>query len=361
MPLPAWTPDGPDLVIHAENLEAVRALPDGAFQLIYLDPPFNTGRTQERQNLTVTRTPDPEPEDEAEATETEAARIDATPPALAPASTATPEPVRPPGARLGFHGRSYDSVKGMLYGFDDSFADYWDFLEPRLIEAWRLLDPTGTLYLHLDYREVHYAKVVLDALFGRRSFLNEIVWAYDYGAKSRRRWPAKHDTILVYVKDPIRYRFDSEGVDREPYMAPGLVTPEKRERGKLPTDVWWHTIVSPTGREKTGYATQKPLGVLRRIVQASSRPGDWVLDFFAGSGTTGAAARELGRRFVLVDENPQALEVMRARLADGGTVFVEPDGSGRRLTPARCPTPAARARTAARAWRPPSAAGGRRP
>ncbi|MBE3079556.1 site-specific DNA-methyltransferase [Clavibacter michiganensis subsp. michiganensis] len=327
-------------MIHAENLEAVRALPDGAFQLIYLDPPFNTGRTQERQNLTVTRTPDPAagPDADAESVADPAIALDAaaapapgtaaeraTPVALAPASTATPEPVRPPGARLGFHGRSYDSVKGMLYGFDDSFADYWDFLEPRLIEAWRLLDPTGTLYLHLDYREVHYAKVVLDALFGRRSFLNEIVWAYDYGAKSRRRWPAKHDTILVYVKDPVRYRFDSEGVDREPYMAPGLVTPEKRERGKLPTDVWWHTIVSPTGREKTGYATQKPLGVLRRIVQASSRPGDWVLDFFAGSGTTGAAARELGRRFVLVDENPQAVEVMRARLAGGGTVFVEPE------------------------------------
>lgn len=364
MPLPAWTPDGPDLVIHAENLEAVRALPDGAFQLIYLDPPFNTGRTQERQNLTVTRTPEPEPALASEAEPPDPASVPdasdpgaapdaaahaaaptATPPALAPASTATPEPVRPPGARLGFHGRSYDSVKGMLYGFDDSFADYWDFLEPRLIEAWRLLDPTGTLYLHLDYREVHYAKVVLDALFGRRSFLNEIVWAYDYGAKSRRRWPAKHDTILVYVKDPLRYRFDSEGVDREPYMAPGLVTPEKRERGKLPTDVWWHTIVSPTGREKTGYATQKPLGVLRRIVQASSRPGDWVLDFFAGSGTTGAAARELGRRFVLVDENPQALEVMRARLAGGGTVFAsadaDPTGStAKAKAPAKARAPA---------------------
>ncbi|WP_370531967.1 site-specific DNA-methyltransferase [Clavibacter sp. VKM Ac-2872] len=356
MPLPAWTPDGPDLVIHAENLEAVRALPDGAFQLIYLDPPFNTGRTQERQNTTVTRTPDPVPEAEAEpgvepvteaaaAAGTGAAAVAsaadaAAPPALAPESAATPEPVRPPAARLGFHGRSYDSVKGMLYGFDDSFADYWDFLEPRLIEAWRLLDPTGTLYLHLDYREVHYAKVVLDALFGRRSFLNEIVWAYDYGAKSRRRWPAKHDTILVYVKDPVRYRFDSEGVDREPYMAPGLVTPEKRERGKLPTDVWWHTIVSPTGREKTGYATQKPLGVLRRIVQASSRPGDWVLDFFAGSGTTGAAARELGRRFVLVDENPQAIDVMRARLAGGGTVFVTTDADPTARGPKPAPPPA---------------------
>jgi site-specific DNA-methyltransferase (adenine-specific) len=340
VPPPAWTPDGPDLVIHGENLEAVRALPDGAFQLIYLDPPFNTGRTQERQNMTVARRadPDPAPDVDAAVADTAGAAAPASSSAsaaLAPASTATPEPVRPPGARLGFQGRSYDSVKGLLYGFDDSFADYWDFLEPRLIEAWRLLDPTGTLYLHLDYREVHYAKVVLDALFGRRSFLNEIVWAYDYGAKSRRRWPAKHDTILVYVKDPIRYRFDSEGVDREPYMAPGLVTPEKRERGKLPTDVWWHTIVSPTGREKTGYATQKPLGVLRRIVQASSRPGDWVLDFFAGSGTTGAAARELGRRFVLVDENPQALEVMRTRLAGGGTVFVAPgiDGDMRPVAP----------------------------
>ena len=311
MPLPAWTPDGPDLVIHAENLEAVRALPDGAFQLIYLDPPFNTGRTQERQNLTVTRTPDPEAEPEDGS-----AGAAATPPALAPASTATPEPVRPPGARLGFHGRSYDSVKGMLYGFDDSFADYWDFLEPRLIEAWRLLDPTGTLYLHLDYREVHYAKVVLDALFSRRSFLYEIVWAFDYGAKSRRRWPAKHDTILVYVKDPTRYYFDSSTVDREPYMAPGLVTAEKVARGKLPTDVWWHTIVSPTGREKTGYPTQKPEGILRRIVQASSREGDWVLDFFAGSGTTGAVAQALGRRFVLVDQNPEAIQVMRDRLPD---------------------------------------------
>ena len=184
----------------------------------------------------------------------------------------------------------------------------------------RLLDERGTLYLHLDYREAHYAKVVLDALFGRECFLNEIIWAYDYGGKARNRWPAKHDTILVYVKHPKRYYFDSDAVDREPYMAPGLVTPEKAERGKLPTDVWWHTIVSPTGHEKTGYATQKPVGILRRIVQASSAPGDWVLDFFAGSGTTGAVAAALGRRFVLVDENPEAIEVMRARLPEA-TVF----------------------------------------
>ena len=174
----------------------------------------------------------------------------------------------------------------------------------------------GTLYVHLDYREVHYVKVLLDAMFGRECFLNEIVWAYDFGGRTTRRWPAKHDTILVYVKDPTAYHFNSQDVDREPYMAPGLVGPEKAARGKLPTDVWWHTIVSPTGREKTGYPTQKPAGVLRRIVTASSRPGDWVLDFFAGSGTTGAVSAELGRRFVCVDSNPEAVEVMRLRLPD---------------------------------------------
>ena len=276
-----WTEDGDDLVVHGDNLEALAQLPDGAFRLSYLDPPFNTGRSQTRQTITTARV----------------------------AAGAT-------GDRVGFKGRNYETTKGLLYSYSDSFADYWSFLEPRLVEAWRLLDDTGTLYLHLDYREVHYAKVVLDALFGRECFLNEIVWAYDYGARTKRRWPAKHDNILVYVKDPARYFFDSAGVDREPYMAPGLVTPEKAALGKLPTDVWWHTIVSPTGREKTGYATQKPEGILRRIVQASSEPGDWVLDAFAGSGTTGAVARALGRRFVLVDENPQAIEVMRARLGE---------------------------------------------
>ncbi|TMD03378.1 MAG: site-specific DNA-methyltransferase, partial [Chloroflexi bacterium] len=185
---------------------------------------------------------------------------------------------------------------------------------------------TGTLYVHLDYREVHHVKVLLDELVGRERFLNEIIWAYDYGARSTRRWPAKHDNILVYVKDPDVYWFDSAEVDREPYMAPGLVTAAKASRGKLPTDVWWHTIVSPTGREKTGYPTQKPEAVLRRIVAASTRPGDCVLDFFAGSGTTGAAAIRLGRRFVLVDDNPEAFEVMRKRLGDAGIDYVR--GSG---------------------------------
>ncbi len=272
----AWNPDGPDTIVLGDNLAATALLPDAAFRLIYLDPPFNTGRVQRRQSLSTTRTPE--------------------------------------GARQGFGGNNYDTVKGMLSRYDDRFDDYWAFLEPRLAEAWRLLDERGTLYLHLDYREAHYAKVALDALFGRDSFLNELIWAYDYGAKSTRRWPAKHDTILVYVKNPETYYFDSESVDREPYMAPGLVTPEKVARGKLPTDVWWHTIVSTNGSERTGYATQKPEGVLRRIVQASSAPGDRVLDFFAGSGTTGAVARALGRRFLLVDESPDAVAIMRARL-----------------------------------------------
>jgi site-specific DNA-methyltransferase (adenine-specific) len=265
--------------VLGDNLAVTATLPDGSVRLIYLDPPFNTGRTQRLQQISTTRAHDGT------------------------------------GSRVGFKGRSYDTVKGALTRYDDTFADYWAFLEPRLAEAWRLLDDRGTLYLHLDYREAHYAKVALDALFGRDCFLNELIWAYDYGAKSTRRWPAKHDTILVYVKDPARYLFDSAAVDREPYMAPGLVTPEKAARGKLPTDVWWHTIVSTNGSERTGYPTQKPLGILRRIVQASSAPGDLVLDFFAGSGTTGAAAIELGRRALLVDQNPDAVAVMRARLS----------------------------------------------
>ncbi|WP_353815319.1 DNA-methyltransferase [Agromyces sp. SYSU T00266] len=293
--------DEPDRVIHADNLDVLRSFPDGRFTLVYLDPPFNTGRSQARQSLRHVRRGGADAAAGASVTDRD--------------DVAEPAPPR----RLsvtGFAGNRYERIRGDLLRYDDRFDDYWGFLEPRLVEAWRLLADDGTLYLHLDYREAHYAKVLLDALFGRECFLNELIWAYDYGAKSKRRWPTKHDTILVYVKDPEAYFFDSEAVDREPYMAPGLVTPEKAARGKLPTDVWWHTIVSPTGREKTGYPTQKPEGVLRRIVQASSRPGDWVLDAFAGSGTTGAVARSLGRRFVLVDEHADAIEVMRRRFAD---------------------------------------------
>ncbi len=266
-----------DLVLLGDNLELLPELDDGIFQVAYLDPPFNTGRVQRRRTL-------------------------ATVPAAG-------------GDRTGFQGRRYATSLLAESSYADEFDDYLGFLEPRLLEARRLLSESGTLYLHIDYREAHYVKLLLDGVFGRESFLNEIIWAYDYGARPRRRWPAKHDTILVYVKDPDRYWFDAEAVEREPYMAPGLVTAEKAARGKLPTDVWWHTIVSPTGKEKTGYPTQKPEGILRRIVQASSKPGDWCLDCFAGSGTLGAVAAALGRRFVLIDSNPEAVAVARRRVA----------------------------------------------
>src|SRR3954447_13631854 len=265
-----------DRIVLGDNLDVLRTLPDGGFQLVYMDPPFNTGRTQARRTLATTA-------DDS-------------------------------GDRTGFAGRRYRSRLLAESSYRDGFDDYLAFVAPRLEETRRVLAESGTLYFHIDYREAHYVKLLLDELFGRACFLNEIIWAYDYGARPKRRWPAKHDTILVYVKDKDAYHFDSAAVDREPYMAPGLVTAEKAARGKLPTGVWWHTIVSPTGREKTGYPTQKPLGILRRIVQASSRPGDWCLDPFAGSGTLGVAAAELGRRYVLVDSNPDAVRVMEARL-----------------------------------------------
>ena len=257
-------------------------MPDSSVQLVYIDPPFNTGRSQVRTNRK--------------------SRVSET-------------------GRVGFQGRRYEQIVETVLSYDDAFADYWSFLEPRLEEAWRLLKDSGTLYLHLDYRESHYAKVLLDALFGRECFLNEIIWAYDYGARSKSKWPAKHDNILVYVKNPDNYYFDSSSVDREPYMAPGLVTKEKAELGKLPTDVWWHTIVSPTGKEKTGYPTQKPEGILRRVITASSKPDDLVLDFFGGSGTTAAVAYQLGRRFITMDQNPESINVIKARLEKLGAVF----------------------------------------
>jgi site-specific DNA-methyltransferase (adenine-specific) len=265
------------VILLGDNLPLLRDLEDGSVQMVYADPPFNTGRTQARKTLATVANTD--------------------------------------GDRTGFGGRRYATTLLAESSYKDSFEDYLGFLEPRLAEIRRILDPTGTLYLHLDYREAHYAKLLLDELFGRECFLNELIWAYDYGAKPRRRWPPKHDTILVYVKDPGDYYFDCDAVEREPYMAPGLVTAEKRARGKRPSSVWWHTIVSPTGREKTGYPTQKPEGIVRRMVQASSAPGDVCLDPFAGSGTLGAVAAALGRRYLLIDDNPEAVAVMRKRLA----------------------------------------------
>jgi site-specific DNA-methyltransferase (adenine-specific) len=265
-----------DLLIAGDNAAVLTALPEGAFDLIYMDPPFNTGRTQARRTMSATADPD--------------------------------------GAHVGFGGRRYATSLLSRLVYDDAFGDYLAFLEPRLRQSRDLLAPHGTLYFHIDYREAHYCKLLLDEVFGREAFLNELIWSYDYGAKPRRRWPAKHDTILVYVRTPGAHHFDCEAVEREPYMAPGLVGPEKAARGKRPTDVWFHTIVPTNGGEKTGYPTQKPEGILRRIVAASSRPGGWCLDPFAGSGTLGAVCKKLGRRFVLVDHNPEAIAVIRARL-----------------------------------------------
>ena len=275
-------------ILLADNLLALRDIESQSVDLIYVDPPFNTGRRQTRPQLRTVR-------DET-------------------------------GDRTGFGGRRYRTERvtgeGSGAGYLDQFDNFLGFLRPRMEEAYRILTPTGSLFFHIDYREVHYCKVMLDEIFsqegplsGRDCFQNEIIWAYDYGARSRKKWPAKHDNILWYTKDPKRYTFHLDECDRIPYMAPGLVGEEKAARGKTPTDVWWHTIVSPTGKEKTGYATQKPLGVLERIVKVHTSPGETVLDFFAGSGTSGEAAAKHGRQFILIDENPQAVKIMKRRLA----------------------------------------------
>jgi len=262
-------------IYFGDNLSVLKGLPADSVDLIYIDPPFNTGKVQSRTRL----------------------------------STVSDEN----GDRRGFQGKRYRTVKLGTKEYADVFDDYMAFLEPRLEEARRVLKVNGSLFFHIDYREVHYAKVLLDMIFGRDSFLNEIIWAYDYGARSKTKWPAKHDNILWYAKDPSNYQFRVDECDRIPYMAPSLVGAEKTRLGKTPTDTWWHTIVSPNGREKTGYPTQKPRGIVDRIVKVHSRPGDLLLDFFAGSGTLGESAMALGRRCILVDDNPEALRVMERR------------------------------------------------
>ena len=264
-------------IILSDNLPVLRAMDAESVQLIYIDPPFNTGKIQSRTRIRVERDPE--------------------------------------GDRTGFQGERYRTTTVGKSGYADHHEDYPGFLRPRFEEARRVLAPNGSFFLHIDYREAHYCKILLDEIFGRASFMNEIIWAYDYGARSKRKWPAKHDTIFWYAKDPRAYTFNFDEMDRIPYMAPGLVGKAKAARGKTPTDVWWHTIVSPTGMEKTGYPTQKPLGVLERIIRVHSNPGDTVLDFFAGSGTTGEAAARHGRNYILVDSSPEAARVMADRLA----------------------------------------------
>lgn len=275
-------------IILADNMAVLPSFKSESVDLIYVDPPFNTGKIQERVSVRAVQDED--------------------------------------GDRIAFQGKRYRTIDLGRKGFADVYDNYLAFMEPRLLETYRLLKPEGSFFLHVDYREVHYLKVLLDHIFGRRSFVNEIIWAYDYGGRPKTRWPAKHDTILWYAKDPRRYTFCYEEIDRIPYMAPSLVGPEKAARGKTPTDVWWHTIVGTNSREKTGYPTQKPLGVLKRIVNVHSRPGDLVLDYFAGSGTAGEAAARLGRNFVLIDSSPDACRIMARRLA-----WAAPDLEGFRL------------------------------
>ncbi len=264
-------------IYFGDNIEILKTICDGTVALIYIDPPFNTHKQQVRTRIRTIKDPQ--------------------------------------GDRKGFMGTSYRTEAVGTRKYADIFDDYESFIRPRLEEAYRILAPNGSLYFHIDYREVHYCKVWLDQIFGRECFINEIIWAYDYGGKPKSKWPAKHDNILFYVKDPQHYTFNVHDIDREPYMAPGLVGPEKAERGKLPTDTWWWSIVGTNSKERNGYPTQKPLGIINRIVRASSNPGDVVMDFFAGSGTVGESCLKLGREFILMDSNPQAMEVMQKRFA----------------------------------------------
>ncbi len=274
---------GLNRIIHGDNLDVLAGLPDAFARLIYIDPPFNTGEVQRRRRVVGTG-------DEG-------------------------------GNRApGFHGRRYVTKAVASPRYRDDFDDYLGFLMPRIEAGLRCLTADGSLFVHLDYREVHHVKVALDGLLGRERFINEIIWAYDFGGRPKRRWPSKHDTILWYVMDPERYIFNFEAMDRLPYMAPRLVTPEKVALGKTPTDVWWQTIVPTNSREKTGYPTQKPLALLERIVRVHSNPGDVVLDSFAGSGTTGEAAARHGRGYVLIDHSEEAVGVMQRRLGVGDGV-----------------------------------------
>lgn len=262
-------------VFFGDNLLLLKELPSNSIELIYIDPPFNTGKIQRRDNFKVIKSKNKK--------------------------------------NNGFKGLGYDLKKTSTNQYLDKFEDFYNFILPRLEEAYRVLSENGSLYLHIDYREVHYIKIMLDKIFGRESFINEIIWAYDFGARAKKRWPAKHDNILFYAKNPKHFTFNTEHLDREPYLAPGLVTPDKAALGKLPTDVWWHTIVSPTGKEKTGYPSQKPEAIIKRIITASSNPKDTVLDFFAGSGTTGIVAKKLDRNFILADSNQQSIDVIKNR------------------------------------------------
>ena len=263
-------------ILSGDNLPHLKKMAAESVSLVYIDPPFNTGKIQRRTRI----------------------------------KTAAAEN----GDRTGFGGRRYRTEVVGESGYADSFADFCGFLRPRLAEAHRILRADGSLFFHIDWRESHRCRLLLEEIFGADNCINEIIWAYDFGGRGKNRWAMKHDTIYWFAKDPQNYIFNYDAIDRIPYMAPGLAGAEKAARGKTPTDVWWNTIVATNGREKTGYPTQKPLAILDRIVRVHSRAGDTVLDFFAGSGTTGEAALRNGRKCVLVDKNPEAIRVIKHRI-----------------------------------------------
>lgn len=238
-------------IIHSYFRKAFEEDENGICSLIYIDPPFNTGDTQ----------------------------------------------------KLGAN-----SYKDLLENsmWLAMMADAFD-------KAYELLDDHGSLFVHVDWRCSWKIRFILENQLNWH-FQNEIIWAYDYGGRSKKRYPRKHDNIYWYTKHPTNYTFNYDEIDRIPYMAPGLVGKEKAAKGKTITDCWWHTIVPTMGKERVGYPTQKPMGILERIVKVHSNPGDTVIDLFAGSGTTGDAAAKNGRNFVMVDSNEQAIEVMKKRL-----------------------------------------------
>lgn len=270
-------------IYHKDNLEVLKNMKSNSIDLVYIDPPFNTGKIQDRKSLKTIKSNN--------------------------------------GDRTGFKGQKYSTKIIGSKSYSDIHENFLDFLKERIIQTKRILKENGSFFLHLDYREIHYAKVMCDEIFGRQSFINEIIWAYDYGARSKTKWSTKHDNILWYSINPNNFTFRYDDIDRIPYMAPELVSADKVKRGKTPTDCWWNTIVSPNGKEKTGYPTQKPLAILNRIIKVHSNPGETVLDYFAGSGTTGIAAINNGRNAILIDKNPEAIKIMEKRFGSSSVKF----------------------------------------
>ncbi len=296
-----------DYVVLGDCATVLPTLPDASVQLIYIDPPFNTGKAQRgaRSAPSAMRT-----------ATAPASRAGATPPPSW-AGTPTTTCMRTTSA---CSSRS-SSRRGAC-----STA-------------------SGTLYLHIDYREAHYVKLLLDDVFGRDAFLNELIWAYDFGGRARDRWPAKHDTILVYVRTPGGHFFDQDAVERIPYLAPGLVGPEKAARGKLPTDVWWHTIVPTAGSgedrlsqpEARGHPAPDRVGV-----EPPRRPGPRLLRRQRhhrrrrrGAGPPLRARRPQPGS----DRGHAATATGRDRVLSRVTRSSRADRGGRRGSPARRPAP----------------------